>query len=67
MSSKKLKLKKKFTKSSLTNWKKDLTDWMMELDKMRTQLEGMGHVISDKDFIIHTLANLPEKNKSKVK
>ena len=27
----------------------------------------MGHVISDKDFMIHILANLPEEYKSKVK
>ena len=39
----------------------------MELEKRRTQLDGMGHVISDKDFIIHILANLPEEYNSKVK
>ena len=60
-SSNKLKLKKKFTNSSLTNWKKDPADWITELEKMRTQFDRMGHVISDKDFMIHMLANLPEE------
>ena len=62
-----LKLRKKFTNSSLTGWKKDPVDWIMVLEKIRTQLDGMGYVISDKDFMIHTLANLPEEYKSKVK
>ena len=35
-SSNKLKLKKKFTNSSLTKWKKDLADWIMELEKIQT-------------------------------
>ena len=39
----------------------------MELELLRTQLEGMGHVISDKEFMIHVLANLPEEYESKVK
>ena len=59
MSSNKLKLKKKVVNSSLTDWKKDPSDWIMELEKIHTQLDGMRHVISDKDFMIHILANLP--------
>ena len=31
-SSNKLKLKKKFTNSTLTNWRKDPADWIMELE-----------------------------------
>ena len=60
-SSPKLKLKKKFKNSSLTNWNRDPTDWIMEFDKIRTQLGEMGHVISDEDFIICILANFVEK------
>ena len=59
------KLKKQFTNSSLSNWKIDPADWIMELERIRTQLSGMRHVISD-DFMIHILANLPEEYKSKV-
>ena len=66
ISSNKLKLKKKFTNSSLTNWKKDPADWIMELERIRTQLGGMGHAISDEDFMIHIVANLPEEYNSKV-
>ena len=65
-SSNKLKIKKKFTSSSLPDWNKDLADWIMQLEILRTQLEGMGHIISDKDFMFHILANLPEEYKSKV-
>ena len=61
-----MKLKKKFTSSSLTKWEKDLADWILELEKLRTKLEGMGHVTSDKDFMILILANLLEEYKSKV-
>ena len=65
-SSNKLKLKKEFTNSSLTDWKKDPADWITELEKIRSQLSSMGHEISDEDFIIHVLANLPEEYESKV-
>ena len=34
MSSNKSKLIKKFTNSSLTNWKKDPADWIMKLEKI---------------------------------
>ena len=66
-SSNKLKLKKKFTNSSLTNWKKDPADWITKSEKIRTQLYRMGHIISDENFMIHILANLPEVHKSKIK
>ena len=62
-SSNKLKLKKQFTDSSLTDWKKDPADWIMELEKIRTQLSGMGHVISDEDFMIHILAQVREQGR----
>ena len=52
--------------SRLTNWNKVPEDWVMELDIMRTQLDEMGHTISDKDFMIHILNNSPSKYKSKV-
>ena len=65
-SANKLKLKRKFTNSSLTDWKQDPDDWITELDILRTQLEEMGHMISDKDFMIHILNNLPTEYESKV-
>ena len=42
--------------SSFTYWKKEPADWIMELEKIQTQLDGMGHVISDKDFMTCILA-----------
>ena len=39
--------------------KRDPDDWIHELDIVRTQLEEMGHAISDEVFIIHILNNLP--------
>ena len=65
-SANKLKLKKQFTNSSLTDWKKDPDDCITGLDILRTQLEEMGHTISDEDFKIHILNNLPTEYKSKV-
>ena len=65
-SSNKLKLKKKFANSSLTDWKKDPADWITELERIRTQLDRMGHEISDEDFMIHVLGNLPDEYESKV-
>ena len=61
-SANKLKLRRQFTNSSLTDWKKDPDDWITELDILQTQLEEMGHTISDKDFMIHIL-NTEYKNK----
>ena len=65
-SANKLKLKRQFTNSSLMDWKKDSDDWITELDILRTQLEEMGHTISEKDFMVHILNNLPTEYKSKV-
>ena len=59
----KLKLKMQFTNLSLTDRKKDPADWIIKLERIRTQLSGMGHAISDEDFMIH---NLPEEYESKV-
>ena len=65
-SANKLKLKRQFTNSNLTDWKKDPDDWITELDILQTQLEEMGHTISDKDLMIHILNNFPTEYKSKV-
>ena len=59
-------MNKKFKILSLTDRKKDPADWITKLEKIRTQLDKMGHVISDKDFVIHILANLPEGYKRMV-
>ena len=65
-SANKLKFKRQFTKSSLTDWKQDPDNWITELDILQTQLEEIEHTISDKDFMIHILNNLPTEYKSKV-
>ena len=61
-----LKLKRQFTNSSLMDWKQDPDDWITELDILQTLLEEMGHTISDKDFMINILNNLPTEYKNKV-
>ena len=61
-----MKPKRKFTNSSLTDEKRDPDDWTTKLDILRTQLEKMGHAISDNDFMIHISHNLPTKYENKV-
>ena len=65
-SNKKLQLKEKFTNSKLTDWQKSQDDWVTELEIIISQLDQMGYKISNKDFMMHMLGNLPEKYESKV-
>ena len=65
-SHKKLQLKEKFTNSKSIDWRKSLDDWIMELEIIASQLDQMCHKITNKDFMIHVLGNLPEEYKSKL-
>ena len=65
-SNEKLQLKEKFTNSKLKDWKKSPNDWITELEIIVSQLYRMGHKITDEDFMIHVLGNLPEEYESKV-
>ena len=55
-----LLLKKKFAQSRLKDKNSDPDEWLTELEDMRTQLSEMKMEMSDNDFIIHVLGNLPE-------
>ena len=54
-----LLLKKKFAQSALKDKDTDPDEWLTELEDMRTQLSEMKMEMSDDDFIIHVLGNLP--------
>ena len=61
-----LQLKEKFTNSKLIDWKKSPEDWIKELEIIASQLDQMVHRITDEDFIIHVLGNIPEDHESKI-
>ena len=65
-SNEKLQLKEKFTNSKLKDWKKSPDDWITKLEIIVSQLDQMGYKITNNDFMIHVLGNLPEEYKSKV-
>ena len=52
-------LRRKNINSKLTDWKKSPDDWITELQIIASQLDQMGHKITDKDFMMHVLGNLP--------
>ena len=51
----------------MTNWTKDPYEWLDDLERLRTDLEMMNSRISDEDFKIHVLNNLPKEYKSIIK
>ena len=58
-----LKLKKKFANSRLVDLEKNPDEWITELEGFRTDMEDI-HIattMSDLDFLIHVLNNLPDK------
>ena len=65
-SNKKRLLKEKFTNSKLTDWTKSPDDWITKLEIIASQLDQMGYKMTNKDFMILVLGNLPEEYKSKV-
>ena len=56
-----LMLKKKFAQSQLKDKDSDPDEWITELEDMRAQLAEMKMEMSDDDFIIHVLGNLPDE------
>lgn len=60
-----LQLKKDFENSKLESTEVDPEEWISELESMRTDMQQIGIAgktdMSDQDFIIHILNNLPEK------
>lgn len=57
-----LKLKKKFANSKLESSKKHPDEWITELESLRNDMDQI-HIssrMSDLDFLIHVLNNLPE-------
>ena len=60
-SNEKLQLKEKFTNFKLTDWKKSPDDWIIT-----SQLDQIGHKITDKDFVMYVLGNLLEQYESKI-
>ena len=55
---------KKFTQSKLKDWTKDPDEWLDELEKTRADLESMGSEMTEEDFKIHVLNNLPKEYES---
>ena len=58
-SANKVQLRREFNSSKLNSWKKDPDSWISKLEIKRKRLKKMGNDISDEDFIIHVLNNLP--------
>ena len=58
-SANKVQLRREFNSSKLKNWKKDPDSWISKLEIMRKRLKKMGNEMSDEDFMIHILNNLP--------
>ena len=50
-----------FQNSKLGNWKDDPDEWITELERKRVYLRDMEVIISDEDFILHIISNLPEE------
>ena len=50
-----------FQNSRLANWKDDPDEWITELEKKRVYLKDMGVDISDEDFVLQVISNLPEE------
>ena len=57
----KVKLKKEFNASKLSNWNKDPKIWISKLEVIRKRMKKMSNEISDEDVMIHILNNLPEE------
>jgi len=58
---KKMELKSEFQRSCLKNVGDDLDEWITNLEGIRSKLKDMGSDISDEDFLIHVLNNLPSE------
>jgi len=58
---KKLELKMEFNKCVLKNASQDPDEWITNLESIKSRLEDMSSIISDEDFLIHILNNLPKE------
>ena len=58
--------KLKFSQSKLEDWTKDPDESLDALEELKSDLELMNSKISDKDFKIHVLNNLPKEYESLV-
>ena len=58
--------KLKFAQSKLEDWTKDPDEWLDSLEELKSDLELMNSEISDEDFKIHVLNNLPKEYESLV-
>ena len=56
--------KLEFAQSKLSDWTKDPDKWLDKLKRIRADLEMMKSGISNKDFKIHVLNNLPKEYES---
>ena len=59
--------KLEFAQSKLMDWTKDPDEWLDELERIRADLELMKSNISNEDFKIHVLNNLPKEYESIIK
>ena len=59
--------KLEFAQSILTDWTKDPDKWLDELERIRVDFELMKSNISNEDFKIHVLNNLPKEYESIIK
>jgi len=57
----KLELKLEFQQSCLKSADEDLDEWIMNLEGIRSRLQEMNSDVSDEDFCIHVLNNLPSE------
>ena len=62
-----VELKQEFTNSKLKDASQDPDKWITELEELRADLARMKSNISDEDFLIHILNNLPEEYDMEVK
>ena len=53
-------VKQEFNARTLKN-KEDPTEWLLELGELRDRLADMNNHMSDKDFMIHVIGNLPKE------
>ena len=56
--------KLKFAESKLEDWTKDPDEWLDSLEELKSDLELMNSGISNEDFKIHLLNNLPKEYES---
>ena len=56
-----IELKREFSGSTLKSGEDDPEEWLTSLDQLRARLTKMQAKMSDDDFMLHVLSNLPEE------